>query len=203
MTYWKPEDVDAPKKRWKEGHSVLFNTGRDGWSAAEGAWDDEPVIALRWNGSDDDPGPGSPQSRGYPTWFIVPDELAGYLKDALEKLKEERDGIQCDVESPSNYDAGAWRIKVVLSEKKGQLAGKNFKFSYPKVQNRMFKGDTGFSAVVNVEPAEIGGQFVDGVWDGHFYAYDLITKDESVRNDIRQILVESLAEQIRRIAPNP
>ena len=85
MPYTKPEDVTSPKKRWGRDHRVLHDEGKGGWSAAEGLWDNEAVLALRWNGDDDTP-KGNPQSRGYPTWFIVPDELEGAVREAISDL---------------------------------------------------------------------------------------------------------------------
>ena len=52
MGYRKPEDVVAPKSRWELG-TVLCNTGQGGWAVAEGSWDDEPAVGIRWNGDDD------------------------------------------------------------------------------------------------------------------------------------------------------
>ena len=50
-------------------------------SLAIGRWDGRPALAMRWNGTDDEP-LGNPQSRGLPTWFIVPDQ---YVDPILEK----------------------------------------------------------------------------------------------------------------------
>ena len=78
-SYIKPGEVHAPKRHWRLFH-VLFDGGqaaeeRSGTSSslAIGRWDDKPVLAMRWNGGRDSP-LGNPQSRGLPTWFIVPDQ---------------------------------------------------------------------------------------------------------------------------------
>jgi hypothetical protein len=67
----------------------LHNGGDGGWSAAEGQWDNEglwsEVLAIRWNGTDGAE-IGNPQSRGLATWFIVPKELEGPLREAIAKL---------------------------------------------------------------------------------------------------------------------
>jgi hypothetical protein len=39
-----------------------------------GAWDGTPAILFRWNGTDDQP-IGNPQSRGLPTWIVLPSDL--------------------------------------------------------------------------------------------------------------------------------
>ena len=80
----KPEDVTSPKKRWRLKRVVHAGTEAD-WSGAEGWWDDRAVLALRWNGDEDSP-KGNPQSRGYPTWFIVPDELESAVRKAMSSM---------------------------------------------------------------------------------------------------------------------
>ena len=81
MAYVKPGDVHAPKQHWQLFH-VLFDGGAEDnpkalenttVSLAIGRWDDHPVLAMRWNGTSDNP-IGHPQSRGLPTWFILPDQ---------------------------------------------------------------------------------------------------------------------------------
>ena|ERR1035441_9607842 len=77
-TYVKPVDVHAPKRHWMLLH-VLFDGGpateknESPSSLAIGRWDNNPVLAMRWNGNEDNP-IGNPQSRGLPTWFIIPDQ---------------------------------------------------------------------------------------------------------------------------------
>lgn len=86
MAYTKPENVDSPRSRWRL-RKVLYDSGEDGWSAAEGQWERDgfwnEVLAIRWNGSTP---PGNPQSRGLPTWFIVPDHLAEAVRMRLKQL---------------------------------------------------------------------------------------------------------------------
>ena len=89
--YVKPGDVHSPKRHWQLFH-VLFDggPGRDegdprpeddsAVSLAVGRWDGDPVLAMRWNGSKSNP-LGHPQSRGLPTWFIIPDQ---YVLPILE-----------------------------------------------------------------------------------------------------------------------
>ena len=78
-TYIKPVEVQAPKRFWSLIH-VIFDGGADGSSLAIGYWEKKPVLAMRWNGTDKNP-LGNPQSRGLPTWFIVPDQ---HWKQMLE-----------------------------------------------------------------------------------------------------------------------
>ncbi len=77
--YVKPDDVHAPKRYWQLFH-VLFDGGPDESSLAIGRWNGEPVLAMRWNGNDNKP-LGNPQSRGLPTWFVVPKQ---HVQQVLE-----------------------------------------------------------------------------------------------------------------------
>src|ERR1700694_4205477 len=70
--YIQPSDVQSPRRHWSLIH-VLFDGGPNESSLAIGRWDNKPVLAMRWNGNEDSP-LGNPQSRGLPTWFIVPDQ---------------------------------------------------------------------------------------------------------------------------------
>lgn len=89
MGYTKPETVISPKNRWRF-LELLHNTGEDGWSLAKGQWEDngefKPVLAIRWNGNDSSL--GNPQSRGNPTWFVIPGELEDSVLSALPQLKK-------------------------------------------------------------------------------------------------------------------
>ena len=88
MSYWKPEDVHSPRSYWRL-HRVLHDSGEGGWSIAEGQWENDGLwkerLAIRWNGTTDAE-IGNPQSRGLPTWFIVPEgDVEAYLRVALDE----------------------------------------------------------------------------------------------------------------------
>lgn len=104
-SYVKPGDVHAPKRRWQL-FQVLFDGGdkthpkavkNSTVSLAIGRWDDRPALAMRWNGTQHDP-LGNPQSRGLPTWFIVPDQYVQPILDASgfsdSKLRFARDFLE-------------------------------------------------------------------------------------------------------------
>lgn len=74
MTFTPPETVLSPKGIVKNVR-VLLNTGPEGWSLARLQWEGKEVVGLRWNGDTNSP-LGNPQSRGIPTWFVLPDEIA-------------------------------------------------------------------------------------------------------------------------------
>ena len=84
MAYVRPKEVIAPQDRWKLTE-VLHNGGEDSWSAAEGRWDEEHCLGVRWNGNRENP-LGNPQSSGHSTWFIVPKELEEAVRSALEVM---------------------------------------------------------------------------------------------------------------------
>ena len=94
MPYVPPEDVVSPRRSWRllqvlydGGDSVLHDGDEGGWSAAEGQWRNlndewENRLALRWNGTTGAE-IGNPQSSGWPTWFLVPEELADPLRTVI------------------------------------------------------------------------------------------------------------------------
>lgn len=85
MAYVDPEMVDSPKSSIRN-LKVRHNQGK--WAVAEFDWEDEAVVGIRWNGTDGEPGVGSPQSRGHPTWFIVPGELADAVRARVDGLSK-------------------------------------------------------------------------------------------------------------------
>ncbi|MGH9345404.1 MAG: hypothetical protein ACRD19_16780 [Terriglobia bacterium] len=91
MAYIDPKRVITPKNRLKSV-DVLYNAGQGAWSAALLEFDEKERIGIRWNGSDDEPGIGNPQSRGRPTWFVVPDELASLVRERAEQLSNSQEG---------------------------------------------------------------------------------------------------------------
>jgi hypothetical protein len=77
MAYIDPKTVDSPRANWKLievlRNGKKNNKGDDDAALAIGEWDGERVFAMRWNGSSKETrGVGNPQSRGLPTWFILP-----------------------------------------------------------------------------------------------------------------------------------
>jgi len=87
MAYVDPATVWAPRARIRSVE-VLYNSKDKEWSVARIGWDDEEGerIGIRWNGTEDSPGIGSPQSRGKATWFILPQCLEGAVLDEIEKM---------------------------------------------------------------------------------------------------------------------
>jgi hypothetical protein len=88
MSYVEPASVLSPKSSVRSV-DVIYTTkngGYGGWSVARIGWENTESVGIRWNGSDDTPGIGSPQSRGNPTWFILPEELHDVVLAKVEDL---------------------------------------------------------------------------------------------------------------------
>jgi hypothetical protein len=87
MAYIDPEHAVSPKGRVKDLR-VVYNSGRTpgSWSVATLKWDEQPRVGLRWNGEQGEGGKGNPQSRGNPTWFIVPEQISEEVLRAAQKL---------------------------------------------------------------------------------------------------------------------
>ncbi len=84
MNYTDPNTVLTPKGRI-ENLKVIFDGGENSWSLASMEWDGTAVLGMRWNGgmSNGNPTVGNPQSRGKPTWFVVPNEVGNVVKQML------------------------------------------------------------------------------------------------------------------------
>lgn len=89
MSYLHPDTVVAPQNRLASVE-VLYNSGPDGGSLARLEFDGEECLGMRWNGSEEEPGIGNPQSGGRPTWFVLPKELADIIRAEVEKLANSR-----------------------------------------------------------------------------------------------------------------
>lgn len=89
MPYIDPEQALSPRGRVKD-LQVIYNTGRTrgSWSVVTLKWDQQQRVGLRWNGEEGEEGKGQPQSRGNPTWFIVPEELSEEVLRAAQQLRE-------------------------------------------------------------------------------------------------------------------
>lgn len=93
MAYVDPITVLSPRTRLRSV-DLLFNSnpGKGGWSVALLDFDGEERVGIRWNGSDEEPGVGNPQSRAKPTWFVVPEQLADAVRQRAEQLAESQEG---------------------------------------------------------------------------------------------------------------
>jgi|ERR1700730_17538950 len=70
-----PRTVTSPKERLKD-HRVIHEAPDQSiaipWSLAIGIFDGRRALLVRWDG---DSPLGNPVSSGYPTWFVLPNDL--------------------------------------------------------------------------------------------------------------------------------
>ena len=88
MGYIKPNDVHSPKNSWTL-IDVLEDRGESDTSIALGKWCKENVLAIRWNGGAENE-LGSPQSRGLPTWFILPKHMFAPILESSEGIPQNK-----------------------------------------------------------------------------------------------------------------
>jgi len=95
MAYIDPQTVVSPRNR-VGSVDILYNSGPGpgwSWSVARLEYDGRlDRIGIRWNGSEEEEGIGNPQSRGRPTWFVVPDELSPLVREVAEQLSNSQEG---------------------------------------------------------------------------------------------------------------
>lgn len=87
MSYVRPEEVVSPRNRVGDVIEVIHDPGEGRMSVARVLWDEEEVIATRWNGSDERP-LGNPVSRGRATWFVVDQYAADSVEQAARAAAE-------------------------------------------------------------------------------------------------------------------
>src|SRR5258708_5777444 len=91
MAYVDPEKVISPKESVR-GVRLVHNHGE--WSVVELNWEGEERVGIRWNGKEGETGVGNPQSRGHPTWFVLPPELKeAVLKEVKQLAKSGTDQL--------------------------------------------------------------------------------------------------------------
>jgi hypothetical protein len=88
IDYITPDKVTSPRRMWSlirvlESGDKEDSNGQK-VAIALGKWEEIPVLAMRWNGSKESP-IGMPQSRGLPTWFIIPARLQEAVLQTLSR----------------------------------------------------------------------------------------------------------------------
>ena len=86
--YCNPKTVNGPKSHVSNVH-VIYDGGASDCAVAQLDWDGETGVGIRWNGNNMDQPLGSPQSRGHPFWFLVPDAFADAVLQRAEELAPE------------------------------------------------------------------------------------------------------------------
>ena len=72
-------NINTPKNKLGGPYSVVYKNTENRWVIVALDWDGEPRLGIRWFWGNS----GSPTSRGYPSWFIVPDELTKMILAGL------------------------------------------------------------------------------------------------------------------------
>lgn len=111
MSYIDPMDVTSPKVSVSNLQPII-DCGEWEYSVTLLDWDRKSSLGIRWNGGSEDDGrvhPGNPQSRGLPTWFIVPENFQGAILNTA--LSGELGGGRIDP------DAARAAILKVLSKR--------------------------------------------------------------------------------------
>lgn len=106
MAVIDPKTVVSPKSSVRNV-SVLWNGGAwdeadpdwSGWSLATLDWDGSPSVGVRWNGHPGD-GVGNPQSRGLPTWMILPGPIAKIALDRVTQHLRGDGGVEVEPITP-------------------------------------------------------------------------------------------------------
>jgi hypothetical protein len=86
MRYTPPQNVTSPQDFVKNVR-VIHDGGEKSFSLALLEWESETCIGIRWNiarkewedptrVSEEHECLGMPSSRGYPVWFILPDDIS-------------------------------------------------------------------------------------------------------------------------------
>lgn len=167
MPYTEPKNVISPKTKWKI-RRVLADTGKNGWSIAQGTWEEEPRLAIRWNGNDDDL--GNPQSRGHPTWFILPNDLEDAVHDTIETVEQSFDDVRCQILPHEDGNHGVWNVVLNISKNIQEEWGGDEKtvfFSLPDLEKRLFRAHKKY---MNFIHGEIKYCFLDGKFEAIMYS---------------------------------
>jgi hypothetical protein len=86
-----PTQVVSPQRHWTLV-AVIHDEGEGGAAAAIGRWDGDHVLVMRWNGTKSNP-LGNPQSRGLPTWFVIPERFRQPILDAILKVSPSKSAL--------------------------------------------------------------------------------------------------------------
>ncbi len=87
MAYIKPQQVLSPKAKIGGIVEVIHDPGEGRMSVARIVWDQDEVVATRWNGTNAQP-LGNPVSRGHATWFVVDEYAAESVEKAARDAAE-------------------------------------------------------------------------------------------------------------------
>ncbi|KMK82603.1 hypothetical protein [Pectobacterium brasiliense] len=97
MKYTDPSAVISPKSSVSSVR-VIEDKKEGSFAITKLNYEGRETLACRWNGGENEPA-GHPNSRGIPTWFIIPDEMQeDIMKGVIERAKSERSKIFDELE---------------------------------------------------------------------------------------------------------
>lgn len=71
--------VTSPQKNIGGPYKVVYKDIQEQWAIVALDWDNFPRLGIRWFNSPS----GNPVSRGYPTWFMIPEALTKPILNSL------------------------------------------------------------------------------------------------------------------------
>jgi len=72
-------EIKSPKKNISGPYFIVYKNLQEKWAIVTLAWDKKPRLGIRWFWGSK----GNPNSRGNPTWFILPNELNNSILNGL------------------------------------------------------------------------------------------------------------------------
>ena len=205
MGYKDPATVLAPRTRWEFGR-VLCNTGQGGWSIAEGQWDKDSTLGIRWNGDDDSGSPGNPQSHGNPTWFILPEELHEAARQIASRLTETVNLITFRSEHPVDFAYGVFRVTMSIGGKvREQVERRDVIFEIPTLPKRLFRPeDTKFMLSPTSDKTPWRGRFVNGEWTAIVQTNGISEEENPTSMDVvKDALIAQVVKAFRILRFHP
>lgn len=98
MKYHSPQTVTSPRD-YVSNVRVIYDGGDGSFSVAKIDWEGQPCLVMRWNVArrewhdakkvaGNKTCAGMPTSRGYPVWFVIPDELLDSNSEVWRLIRE-------------------------------------------------------------------------------------------------------------------
>jgi hypothetical protein len=118
------------------------------------------------------------------------------MREFIKKTLPRRIAVEVKIWRPKGYDAGAYKVKILIGEKE-QLAYKKFPvpFRIPRLKCRLFIADKGYMKAIQLESrTEQRGIFIDGIWTGHVYTNGVAENENPESTDVVKASLEDSVE---------
>ena len=121
------------------------------------------------------------------------------------------DRLTVHIYHPTDYDFGAWRVKMRLRNPAAiNWQGNPVPFAFPQLPKRRLHPDEPYLSVVQQPGGNgyaIGGHFVNGTFEGHLYSNGIEeeqnpTSIEEVREALARVVIDIL-DRIAASSPKP